>query len=177
MKKLGCLLFAALLLFAGCAAAEDTVSVAIHDGLQFTFVVPDGYTFAEEWYGGILYADFEPQQDSGASMILSVGFSEEYANRSIGDLSDEELSALTEVTVADFSAPTLTVEETAHGTKLLVADENSQYDEYAEITTVYEGYFITMLVQPQNAETQLTQEQLQTAIGVISDMAFVHNEV
>ena len=63
--------------------------------------------------------------------------------------------------------------ETAHGTKHILVDENSDYDEYAEITTVYQGYFITLLLQPAESGVQLTEAQLQTAVDILSNMEFV----
>lgn len=176
MKKFAALLLAAMMmLFAFAAVAEET-SVAINSDLTLSFVVPEGYDFSEEWYSDILYATFAPQTEGEASMILSVGYSDEYADRSIGDLNDEEFETLVELTREDFNNPTITTMETAHGTKLIVADENSEYDEYAEITTVYQSYFITVMIQPAQDGVQLTEAQLQTAIDVLSNMEFVHAE-
>ena len=52
-------------------------------------------------------------------------------------------------------------------------DENSEYDEYAEIYTVYQGYFIGMLVEAVGG-AQLTEDNLNVAIQFLSDMQFVH---
>lgn len=174
MKKLMGLLLAAMLLFCSFSAFAEETSVQVNDNLSLSFVVPEGYSFAENWYNDILYANFTPEDEKGVAMTLSVGFSEEYADRSIGDLTNEEFGAVVELTREDFNDPTITTEETAHGTKLIVADENSEYDEYAEITTIYQGYFITVMLQPAVQGTQLTAEQLQVAINVLSDMEFVH---
>lgn len=155
--------------------AEESSSsriVTIDEGLDISFIVPEGYTFNEMWFSGVLYADFEPADGASASMVLSAGASEEYADRSIQDLSDDELQALMDLAAGDFYNPTLTITETAHGTKLILADENSDYDEYAEIFTVYQGYFIGMLIEPQG-DAQLTEGDIQTAVDVLSDMEFV----
>lgn len=174
MKKFVGLLLAAMLLLCSFSAVAEETSVAINDDLSLSFVVPDGYTFSENWYYDILYATFTPDAENGVTMTLSVGFSEEYADRSIGDLTDEELESVVELTREDFNDPTITMQETAHGTKLIVADENSEYDEYAEITTIYQGYFISVMLQPGEEGVQLTVEQLQVAIDVLSNMEFVH---
>ena len=174
MKKFAALLLAALMMLFAFAAVAEEASVAVNDDLSLSFVVPEGYAFSENWYSDVLYADFVPETEDGATMILSVGFSDEYADRSIGDLSDEEFETLVELTREDFNNPTVSTMETAHGTKLIVADENSEYDEYAEITTVYQGYFISVMIQPAQEGVQLTEAQLQTAIDVLSNMEFVH---
>ena len=172
MKKVLSILLATMLcLCAFSAVAEETVK--INDSLSISFTVPEGYSFTENWYNDILYADFAPQTEDGVPMILSVGISEEYLDRSIGDLSEEELQSLTDLATADFSNPSVAMTETAHGTKLILVDENSDYDEYAEITTVYQGYFITLLLQPAESGVQLTEAQLQTAVDILSNMEFV----
>ena len=108
-------------------------------------------------------------------MVLSLGYSEEYADRSINDLSDEELDSLIAVSVSDFANPTYTLSETAEGTKLIIIDENSGHDEYAEIFTVYQGYFIGLLLEPAG-DVQVSQEELDLAVQFLSDMQFVHTE-
>jgi len=172
MKKLlALLLILALALCSAYALAEET-QVQISDSLSISFVVPDAYSFQDAWYGDILYAELTPEAEGLAAMTLSIGATEEYADRSINDLSDEELDALIAVSISDFSAPTWAISETTHGTKLIVVDENSDYDEFAEIFTLYNGYFISMLIEPANG-AQLTAEELNTAAVVLSDMQFI----
>ena len=65
--------------------------------------------------------------------------------------------------------------ETAEGTKLIIVDENSENDEYAEIFTVYQGYFIGLLLEPAG-DVQVSQEELDLAVQFLSDMQFVHTE-
>lgn len=177
MKKCAIVwLVAALLLCCVPALGEETPAscvVTIDEALDLSFALPEGYMFSENWFGGILYAEFDPADSDAASMILSVGVSEEYSGRSIGDLSEEEMETLKELAAEDFSNPSIAVTETAHGTKLILADENSEYDEYAEIFTVYQGYFIGMLIQPQNG-APLTESEIQVAVDVLSGMEFVN---
>ena len=64
---------------------------------------------------------------------------------------------------------------TAEGTKLIIVDENSEHDEYAEVFTVYQGYFIGLLLEPAG-DVQVSQEELDMAVQFLSDMQFVHTE-
>ena len=149
MKKFFAVLLAMLLLPV-FALAEETqaVTVKVNDTLSLSVVVPDGYTFDQTWYGDVFYGQLNPEEEGKLLMVLSLGYSEEYADRSINDLSDEELDSLITVSMSDFANPTYTLSETAEGTKLIIVDENSEHDEYAEVFTVYQGYFIGLLLEP-----------------------------
>ncbi len=174
MKKLFAVLLVVLLVpaFALAQEVEPTI-IKVNDTLDISVVLPDGYAMTETWYGDVLYAQMDPQSEDQPLMVLSLGYSEEYADRSIGDLSEEEMDALIAISITDFANPTYDIDETSEGTKLIVVDENSEYDEYAEIYTVYQGYFIGMLVESVGGE-QLTEDNLNIAIQFLSDMQFVH---
>lgn len=176
MKKFFAVLLAVLMLPVFALAEEaQSVTVKVDDKLSITVNVPDGYAFDQTWYGDVLYAQMKPEEEGKLLMVLSLGYSEEYADRSINDLSDEELDSLIAVSVSDFANPTYTLSETAEGTKLIIIDENSENDEYAEIFTVYQGYFIGLLLEPAG-DAQVSQEELDLAVQFLSDMQFVHTE-
>ena len=116
-----------------------------------------------------------PEEEDGLLMVLSMGYSEEYADRSINDLSDEELENLIAVSKEDFANPTETISQTSEGTKLIIVDENSEHDEYVEIYTVYDGYFIGLLLELAG-DVQVSEEELDVAVKFLSDMQFHHTE-
>lgn len=171
MKKLFALMLSLMLMLSLCGALAEETQVTVNDELTISFPVPEGYTFNEVWYGGILYATFVPEDDVHPTMTLSLGATEEYSQSSINDLSDEELDTLIAASISDFAFPTWAISETAHGTKLIVIDENSDYHEFAEIFTLYDGYFISVLIDPGDVEA-LTAEEIQTAVDILSDMQF-----
>lgn len=175
MKKYLSILLACLLaLTVFGAAAEETapVEIKVHDGLTISVVVPEGYTFSGDWNGEILYADLTPADPAAPAMILSVAASEEYGGVTINDLSEDELNSLIAVCTADYASPSYAISETTHGTKLIVLDENSDADEYVEIVTLYQGYFVQVLMEPTD-ESQLTEDQIAVAVQLLSDMKFV----
>ena len=176
MKKFFAVLLAVMLLPV-FALAEETqpITVKVNDTLSLSVLIPDGYGFDQEWYGDMLYAQMNPEEEGKLLMVLSLGYSEDYADRSINDLSDEELDSLIAVSMSDFANPTYTLSETAEGTKLIIVDENSEHDEYAEVFTVYQGYFIGLLLEPAG-DVQVSQEELDMAVQFLSDMQFVHTE-
>ena len=155
MKKFFAVLLAVMLLPV-FALAEETqpITVKVNDTLSLSVLIPDGYGFDQEWYGDMLYAQMNPEEEGKLLMVLSLGYSEEYADRSINDLSDEELDSLIAVSMSDFA---------------------SEHDEYAEVFTVYQGYFIGQLLEPAG-DVQVSQEELDMAVQFLSDMQFVHTE-
>ena len=139
MKKFFAVLLAVLMLPVFALAEEaQSVTVKVNDTLSIAVNVPDGYAFDQTWYGDVLYAQIKPEEEGKLLMVLSLGYSEEYADRSINDL-------------------------------------NSENDEYAEIFTVYQGYFIGLLLEPAG-DVQVSQEELDLAVQFLSDMQFVHTE-
>lgn len=176
MKKFFAVLLAVLMLPVFALAEEaQSVTVKVNDTLSIEVVIPDGYSLDQEWYGDVFYVQMNPDEEGKLLMVLSLGYSEEYADRSINDLSDEELETLISVSMSDFANPTYTLSETAEGTKLIIVDENSEHDEYAEVFTVYQGYFIGLLLEPAG-DVQVSQEELDMAVQFLSDMQFVHTE-
>lgn len=174
MKKLfAAMLCAMLVLFAAGAPAEGTeMSFTINNQLDISVVVPEHYRFDEEWFQGVLYATLVPDADELPSMLLSMGGSEAYADKSINDLTAQELDELIAISIGDFANPTYAISETAYGTKLIIVDENSDADEYVEIFTLYQGYFVSVMVEP-NGQRQLTADEIQLAVEFLSNMEFV----
>ena len=130
MKKFFAVLLAVMLLPV-FALAEETqpITVKVNDTLSLSVLIPDGYGFDQEWYGDMLYAQMNPEEEGKLLMVLSLGYSEEYADRSINDLSDEELDSLIAVSMSDFANPTYTLSETAEGTKLRECYGKEEIDE------------------------------------------------
>ena len=89
MKKFFAVLLVVMLLPV-FALAEETqpITVKVNDTLSLSVLIPDGYGFDQEWYGDMLYAQMNPEEEGKLLMVLSLGYSEEYADRSINDLSD-----------------------------------------------------------------------------------------
>lgn len=173
MKKILAALLCALLL-TGVALAEETASVTAAEGFDISVVVPEGYTFSENYFHDKLYAELDPTDAARATMTFSVGYSAEYDGVTLNELSEEEVNALIAVCVEDFAYPTWAVSETEKGTKIIVIDENSDVDEYAEIFTIYKGYFVQVLIEPgETQDGQLTDDDLALAVKFLSDMEFV----
>lgn len=108
-------------------------------------------------------------------MMLTIAFDEMFANvERLNDLSAEEIETL-KASFTDMNDVEFTEKETAAGTKLLVARETGNDDDFVSILTLYRGYSVEFVLSPNpNAADQtLTNDQIQTGIDFLSNLEFV----
>lgn len=144
MKKILSVVMAlAMLLMTTAALAEPTKLTESASSFDVTLEIPTDAT-----------VDVSINEDSSLTSInladatlpapmISITPSEEYAEGSMSDLTDEELETLFQTMSADMDAPTYTLGTTSQGYKYMYIDEKGEYDS-GEIVTIYQGYFIEM---------------------------------
>ena len=116
-----------------------------------------------------------PTDKEKPTLQLTVAFSEEYYNvKRMNDLHEEDLKLL-EGTFTEMDDVEITYTETAYGTKLLVARETGENEDFVDIMSVYEGYFIEFLMTPnsQAADARLTDEQIRMCVDFLSELDFI----
>ncbi len=109
---------------------------------------------------------------------LSIAFNELYSEvERMNDLTPEALQAL-EATFTEMNDVNITYGETAYGTKLLIAREVGNDTDFVDILSVYKGYQIefVMTPNPQSANTELTDQQVQMCVDFLSELDFVENK-
>ena len=122
-----------------------------------------------------LIANIVPLDAAKASMILIVEFDELYAQvERMNDLSDEELADI-ESTYSEYDVE-FSYAETAYGTKLLVAKEVGDADDFVSVFSIYKGYEIEFIMVPGEGSDTLTDEQIQQCIAFLSELDFVAAE-
>lgn len=172
MKRVCLVLLAVMTLMASFAAAEEAVTVKAAETFDITLELPELYELNEERINGILYATIASTQKETV-YILTVAPSEEYAQRSISDMSKEEVEDLILAASEYFDTPVLDMTETASATELIVVKEgNAASGSCAYVMTVYHGYFIQLYVENQSM-AELSDEQLQVAVDLLSGMEIV----
>ena len=64
---------------------------------------------------------------------------------------------------------------TAAGTKLLIARETGNDEDFASIISLYQGYSVEFVLSPNPnaADQKLTDEQIQAGISFLSDLNFI----
>ena len=111
-------------------------------------------------------------------MVLTVVFDEQYADVDrMNDMPDEDLETLkktfTVLNEIEFSEA-----QTGEGTKLLVAKEAGEDEDYVSLISVYKGYLVEFVLTPNPAaaDQTLTDDQIQKCIDFLTDLQFVPAE-
>ncbi len=108
-------------------------------------------------------------------MMLTVAFDEMYANvERMNNLSEEEMELL-KASYSDLNEVRFIETETSHGSKLLIAREIGEDEDFVSILSIYQGYSIEFVLSPNPdaADKTLTEEQIQKSIDFLSDLDFI----
>ena len=108
-------------------------------------------------------------------MVLTVAFDEQYTGvEKMNDMSDEDIEVLKQ-SFSALSDIEFSEAQTGEGTKLLVAKEKGEDEDYVSILTVYKGYLVEFVLtpNPEAAEQTLTDDQIQKSIDFLTDLQFV----
>lgn len=176
MKKIFAIMLALMLaLVAGLAVAEETAEQPFIDFDIKMDKLPEGYDYQIEENGGSLFAAFYKQDDPEAAIYyVSVAFSDEFEGFTLDrDLTEEEFENMKEILTEDYNDPTVEIRETEYGTKLICIAENDSQTDYADMITLWHGYFITVGIQK---ATNLVDEDMEVAAQIVSDMWIVEQE-
>ena len=138
--------------------------------------LPDGYTMQLINTLGTKIAAFITSEDVEKPILqLSIAFDELFANVDrMNDLSEDALKEL-ESTFTEMNDVEITYQNTAYGTKLLIAREVGEDTDFVDILSVYKGYSIefVMTPNPQAQNQTLTDAQVQMCIDFLSELDFV----
>lgn len=180
MKKIFAILLALCLLLTITAVAEekadDEVGTTMEMNEFFTFdismdAIPEGYTMQTGTQDGIAYAIFTCENK--ATITVNVAHSEEFDGYTmvLDELTAEQKDNMVANLTEDFYKPVVTYTKTTHGTDLIIVNENEVESDSVQITGIYDGYFINCEVYDLDAE--VSQEAIDTAVQIISNMWFV----
>ena len=184
MKKIFALLLSLALLL-GCAAGlaeapgdKQTFGTLRVNG-EFTLkgLLPEGYQIVPyKQSEDAVICMIQSDDNTRPSLILSIAFDETYSDvMPLNDLDDAALAIL-ERTFTDIDPyASITYDETAHGTRLLLCRTTTDTYDYLDITSIYQGYFVELVMVPGTgaAEAKLTDDQISTCIDLLSDLDFI----
>ena len=188
MKKCFAMLLAALMLL-GCGSAvceelHDEV-VTEENAVKIDFAIkmdhlPEGYTYDTEESGGSLYAVFYKENESHEAdttapvIYVSVAHADGFSGFTLDmDVTDEQLLEIEQTLAADYNSPSIEIRETSYGTKMICITENDAQTDYADMITIWNGYFITVGIQK---EEQIVDEDMELALRIVSDLWVVEKE-
>lgn len=183
MKKIVALLMALLMALSASALAENEIeaveessptTLEVGDILDFTIqmdALPEGYALEVTPIDGDLYASFY-KDDESCQYLASVAYSElfDIYTLKIEELTEEELEQMKAFLSGGYNDPVFSFDKTAHGTDVILINENGAGDDYAEYITIYEGYFVSVAVVK---DSELTEEDLAIALKLMSDLWIV----
>ena len=163
-------------------AAEEVVEgteklgkLNVNGEFDLTCKLPEDYKLqVVNVRGDKIVASLLSEDMTKPQMYLTVAYDETYGDvERMNDMSDEELKIL-ENTFTEMNQVEITYRETGYGTKVLVARENGNDEDFIDILAIYKGYFIefNMTPSPNAADKQLTEEQLQMCIDFLTDVDF-----
>ena len=112
---------------------------------------------------------------SRPQMLLTIAFDEMFADvERMNDLSAEETETL-KASFTDLNEVEFSEAETAAGTKLLIAKETGNDEDFVSILSLYMGYSVEFVLSPNPnaAEQKLTDEEIQAGISFLSDLEFI----
>jgi len=160
MKKyLAILLAMCLLVMSGAAFAEPEKLMETSDKFDLEVELPEGATIEQEIVNGelalihILFADAAHPQ-----YTVLISYSEEYGDKLMSDLNDEQIEALFITVAEELEKPSYEMRTLEDGIKMMIVQEDAASD-YAYIITIYEGYFIQAYIAHDDYAT-LTQEEV-----------------
>jgi len=108
-------------------------------------------------------------------MYLTVAYDETYGDiERMNDMSDEDLAVL-EGTFKEMNHVSISYAETGHGTKIMIAREEGDDDDFVDILAIYKGYFIEFNMSPNAncANKTLTDDQVKMCIDFLTDLDFI----
>ncbi len=180
MKKLTAVLLA-LVMVMGCTAAlgesvekENLGIISVNGEFSLQAAMPEGYRVSYLNTTNLSSRVRIACDDlNRPSMDLIISFDEQDAEfRRLNDLNDEELAALEQTFYDTNETYEITYSETSHGTKLLIARDDS-FSLPLVIFSIYEGYDIEFSVFPGMNTGTVSEEDIAMCIQFLSDLDFV----
>ena len=182
MKKCFVMLLAALMLL-GCGfAVSENEPVGIQmdeNAVSIDFDIrmdqlPQGYTCSTEEIGGSLSAVFfkeneDHETDKSAPVIyVSVAHADDFSGVTFNsEVTQEQLQEIEEALASDYNNPIIEIRETRYGTRMICISENDAQTDYADMITIWNGYFITVGIQKADP---IVEEDLELALQIVSDL-------
>lgn len=148
----------------------------VNGQFQLQGKIPEGYTLQVlSAQNTRILATLVAEDEQRPQMMLTIAFDEMFANVDrMNDLSAGELETL-KASFTDLNEVEFTEAETAAGTRLLVAKETGNDEDFVSIISLYKGYSIEFVLypNPKAASQVLTDAQIQTGIEFLSNLDFI----
>lgn len=176
MKKflsvLLCLMLVLSITSVSCAEGEpEGTEVVEAEPLEFSIrmdAIPEGYELEAVELDDCLYAFFINEQ-ALTEYMASVARSDYFPGYTLklDELTEEMKQELIIMLSDGYNEPVFSYDKTSHGTDVIIINENGAADDWLEIVTIYEGYFISVATL---SEETLTDADVAIALQLMSDL-------
>lgn len=147
MKKWIALVAVLMMLFSATTAFAETVQVR-EDAQEFDveITLPQGATMEQIEVGDVSIMEIHLQSTRETpNYSLAVSASEEYVDKDMTDLTEDEKAAVAEAWGQGMVEPTYAFVPSENGEyTMLVMEENTETNDYAILLTIHDGYFISL---------------------------------
>ena len=154
----------------------DIGKLSVNGVFDLQCTVPDGYTIqvisAQKTR---IIATLVADDAAKPQMVLTVAFDEMYAGVDrMNDMSAEDLETLKK-SYTDMNEVEFSEAETGEGTKLLVAKETGEDEDFVSFLSVYKGYTVEFVLTPNPAaaDQTLTDDQIQKCVNFLTGLQFI----
>ena len=184
MKKILSIMLALALLLCGTAALAESEApktaigtISINGAFSLEGALPEGYTLKPfSVTRDQVIAVISSEDPEKPIMTLSVAFDETYSDvERMNDLTEEDFAYLESTFYEMDPTVEISYDETGLGTRLLIARQTEDLQDYFDILSIYKGYFVefVMTPNPKGESRDLTDEQLRMCIDFLTELDFV----
>ena len=181
MKKMLAILLSLVMLLSCAAAAAETAektylaTVDMNGVFQLQCTLPEAYEIQEIESTGASYIALFMADESRPLLTLSIAYNELYSDVfRMNDLDAEDLALIEDSFKAEDDVK-ISYTETSYGTKLMVCREVGNDTDFVDIFSVYKGYNVEFIMQPNpKAKNQhLTDAQIKMCVDFLSEVDFI----
>ena len=185
MKKIIAILLS-LALMLGCAAgiAEEAEAgkqtfgtIRVNGEFTLKGLLPEGYKIIPfELDDDSILSYIRNEDPAKPEMTLAIAYDETYSDvERLNDLDDEALAVLEKTFTDTDPYADITYDETAYGTRLLMARTTSETYDSLTVFSIYKGYFVEFTITPGKVavDQKLTDDEVAQTNYFLSELDFV----
>ena len=176
-KKLLSALLAALMVFGvSFALAEDVTLPEVSPTFDLTMTLPEGATIESYMFEDASFNTITLADAAKPIYMVSIAYDDLYMDRSLPDLTPEELEDLyhSAIGMMDEETATYTMHTLDDGVMIMIVYE-SENPEFADVLTIRDGFFIEMFGgYDSGAESKpVTKEDIEYAVELIDAIQII----
>ncbi len=175
MKKIVSFVLAlTMLMMAGAALAETIKPAEFARSFDVEITLPEGATTAANEVGEntMTAITLAEAGKPGYVFIISPSDMQALDGKKMSELTDEEKASLVEAMSLGMDSPSERWVTLDNGGLLLLVEENTEANDYAYATTLYDGFFIFVYASYEDYD-KMTEEDIQVMIDIMQSLKII----